>query len=642
MDPGAMEWYYIDRSSAEFGPFRADRMRSWYAQGCFPMGTDLLVRLGEWKRHVPVRALFPGEPFAGPPLRLPPEQLGLAEASRPPPGHYLPPPQQQSPWHLEGRSRSRSRSRQGQAPGYGAPPPSYGGPGAPPHGQSAPPPPPSGPPNAHSGPPPAYGAPSHSYGAPSPGYGAPPPGYGPPPPGYGSPPPPPPPPPHALASDRSPHVGYGAPPYAPPPGYGGSPPAFNHSTPPSYGIHGAGPPGYRPYGPPPSYGAPPPAYGAPPLGYGALPQRSDPGRGRPNERTQRSPKGRNDAKQSKKAKAKAKQAAKQKEDNSGAESAEGSAAEEDAGQGKEGKELTAVEKSNIKEAEAKALRDANPEPTREQKPLELLRDRGGDWIEAVADTHLRSWMFIRDEAAVTYQDFNDLRDKMPWREFKAGGNAVTRKTLWLTRKGCNCPYTYGKDRVESTAMEPWFEDMMRRWLVVMNFKDDDDGINRFPDSVNLNLYDGGQHSVAWHSDDEPLFCGKIQDTRIVSVSLGNSRKFQVGLRAPRRGGILKPEKGSIKNFNLAHGQICTMEGLFQKHFLHQIPKGTGNKQRINATFRWIARHVPECPKSTPEDRAYFANIKGAGKGRGKGGSKGGGQSGGAGHGGFGNWGYASW
>merc|ERR1712019_187603 len=101
-------------------------------------------------------------------------------------------------------------------------------------------------------------------------------------------------------------------------------------------------------------------------------------------------------------------------------------------------------------------------------------------------------------------------------------------------------------------MEPWFEEMMRRWLGNLRL-DDPRNTGGLPNAVNLNLYEHGNHGVSWHSDDEPLFRGKFQDTRIISVSLGSSRKFQIGLRAPRRGGILKPEAGSLKSFTLGHG-----------------------------------------------------------------------------------------
>ena len=36
-------------------------------------------------------------------------------------------------------------------------------------------------------------------------------------------------------------------------------------------------------------------------------------------------------------------------------------------------------------------------------------------------------------------------------------------------------------------------------------------------------------------------------------------------------------------------------GLFQKHYLHQIAKGTTRQPRINATFRTIVEHAASCP-----------------------------------------------
>jgi len=171
---------------------------------------------------------------------------------------------------------------------------------------------------------------------------------------------------------------------------------------------------------------------------------------------------------------------------------------------------------------------------------------------------------------------------------------MTRKTMWLVGEGCRCPYNYGQQQVNAMTFPDWFMVMAKRWLECLNLNGEDkDG--RFPDCVNLNLYETGDHQVSWHSDDEPLFRGKFQDARIISVTLGAMRKFQVGLKAPRRGGILKPERGSVCNFNLGHGQICTMEGLFQKHYLHQIAKGTTRQARINATFRYIQEHAEGCP-----------------------------------------------
>ena len=37
----------------------------------------------------------------------------------------------------------------------------------------------------------------------------------------------------------------------------------------------------------------------------------------------------------------------------------------------------------------------------------------------------------------------------------------------------------------------------------------------------------------------------------------------MGLRGPRKKGVLKPAKGSLRSLPLAHGDILTMEGHFQ-------------------------------------------------------------------------------
>eukprot|EP00931_Biecheleriopsis_adriatica_P059839 TRINITY_DN3586_c0_g1_i2.p1 TRINITY_DN3586_c0_g1~~TRINITY_DN3586_c0_g1_i2.p1 ORF type:complete len:608 (-),score=112.27 TRINITY_DN3586_c0_g1_i2:7-1713(-) len=259
--------------------------------------------------------------------------------------------------------------------------------------------------------------------------------------------------------------------------------------------------------------------------------------------------------------------------------------------------LTPNEMSDLAEEEFKRRRDAHPEPTRREQPLELLRERATDpqnWSDLVANEHLRSWMTIKHEPAVTMEDYRELSDRVPWLEFQGEASArLTRRTMWYTRNGCTCSYQYGKARVTGSPMPPWLEAMMRRWFASLRLSDDS-----LPNCLNLNLYENGRQNVSWHADDEPLFQGKLEDTRIISVSLGETRTFDIGLRAPRRGGVLKPEKGSIQSFDLSHGHICTMEGRFQKHYLHQLGKGSKGASkgaRINVTFRYIKNHQPGCP-----------------------------------------------
>merc|ERR1719327_2191866 len=110
VDPLSLEWLYLDSVSQEFGPFPAQRMREWFLQGFFPRGEELLVRLPEWKEHMPLRVLFPDSKQAfGVPMVLP-------RGSEPPPH------ESRYSWGHDGgrdssgrdaQSRHRSRSRSG-------------------------------------------------------------------------------------------------------------------------------------------------------------------------------------------------------------------------------------------------------------------------------------------------------------------------------------------------------------------------------------------------------------------------------------------------------------------------------------------------------------------------------------------------
>merc|ERR1719263_979055 len=92
--------------------------------------------------------------------------------------------------------------------------------------------------------------------------------------------------------------------------------------------------------------------------------------------------------------------------------------------------------------------------------------------------------------------------------------------------------------------------------------------SEWPNSCNLNLYEDGGMSVGWHTDDERLFNGKFQDIRIISLSLGASRKFELRLNWPDES---KRER-KFTNLVLGDGDICSMEGMFQKHFQHRVPR----------------------------------------------------------------------
>merc|ERR1712110_190764 len=50
------------------------------------------------------------------------------------------------------------------------------------------------------------------------------------------------------------------------------------------------------------------------------------------------------------------------------------------------------------------------------------------------------------------------------------------------------------------------------------------------------------------------------------------------------------------SFILGDGDLCTMEGLCQKHYQHRVPKQIeAQGPRINLTWRWLVRHHKTCP-----------------------------------------------
>lgn len=113
----------------------------------------------------------------------------------------------------------------------------------------------------------------------------------------------------------------------------------------------------------------------------------------------------------------------------------------------------------------------------------------------------------------------------------------------------------------------------------------------WPNCCNMNLYEDGGSAVGWHSDDEALFQGKFRDIVIISISFGVTRKFQIRYNWPE----LDSER-QVQTLMLSSGDMMTMEGMFQKHLQHRIPKeGNVTGPRINLTWRWVVKHTPRCP-----------------------------------------------
>jgi len=217
----------------------------------------------------------------------------------------------------------------------------------------------------------------------------------------------------------------------------------------------------------------------------------------------------------------------------------------------------------------------------------LLGEKRPGWHYALMDEVRRSFVgylqcpFMPSECA---QFFETIKMGTDWTQPMGRVGPMPRKTGWMVLDGCSCKYCYGGVEVAAQTFPPWMKDLMRKVMGHCGLTE-----VQWPDSCNLNLYEDGNHSVGWHADDEALFQGRYKDIRIISLSLGERRKFEVRANCPT-----DAERPLM--LSLGDGDLCTMEGMMQKHYQHRVPKEMGIRgARINLTWRWIFKHTPRCP-----------------------------------------------
>lgn len=233
------------------------------------------------------------------------------------------------------------------------------------------------------------------------------------------------------------------------------------------------------------------------------------------------------------------------------------------------------------------------EKPRQETGLKLVGDLSqAGWQYVLTDDSRRSYAaylptpFSKDQTRLF---FNSIKDGTDWKQPEGPNGPIPRKTAWMVSPGgCSCTYRYGRIEVEAVPFPDWMLNLMATIMPMCGFTDR----SLWPNSCNLNLYEDGGMSVGWHSDDESLFQGKFIDVRIISLSLGAKRKFE--LRANWPGEAERP----LRSVMLADGDMMTMEGMTQKHFQHRVPKeGHVDGPRINLTWRWTVKHTPRCPMS---------------------------------------------
>lgn len=219
---------------------------------------------------------------------------------------------------------------------------------------------------------------------------------------------------------------------------------------------------------------------------------------------------------------------------------------------------------------------------------------GTNWSYCVCDESRRCFMGYLscpvDFNLLPYY-FAMIRDGTEWKEPYGPLGVLPRKTSWMVAAGCTCSYVYGGVEVPPQTFPPWMMEIMETYMPFCGLQD----VSEWPDSCNVNLYENGEMSVGWHADDEPLFQGRTNDIRILSLSLGTARKFEL-----RRNWPEADEKPLVRVI-LGNGAMCTMEGMMQKHYRHRVPKELHVQDpRINLTWRWIKKHNHGCQK-----RSYF-------------------------------------
>lgn len=159
--------------------------------------------------------------------------------------------------------------------------------------------------------------------------------------------------------------------------------------------------------------------------------------------------------------------------------------------------------------------------------------------------------------------FNRLMNEIDWGHLLitiyGKTHPIPRLTKWYGK-----PYNYSGISNLQNELTPLINEI--KSLI-------DEAVGQVFNSVLLNLYESGGHSISWHSDDEP----ELGDT-IASLSLGGVRKFSLKH---------KISKDAV-SIELLPGSLLVMSGDTQKNWLHCVPKTTKQvTPRINLTFRQI-------------------------------------------------------
>lgn len=263
-------------------------------------------------------------------------------------------------------------------------------------------------------------------------------------------------------------------------------------------------------------------------------------------------------------------------------------------------------RSNRRASSQASLLGVIPEKSLDEEPLKQggvlgpvasRSGAGSGWVSVLHDSTRRSFVSYRPNPFTKEQLhrwFKAVRANLNWDRPEVNGRKLPRSACWLTAEGCSCTYRYSGTAWPSVEMSPWFIELTDAVCKVC-------GLNELPNSCNANLYEDGSESVGWHADDEPWFDAKHRDALIISLSLGAARNFLVR--------PLSDQKDQT-TLRLDNGDLCTMEGMMQKHYQHAVlPEPNCRSVRINLTWRWVVKHDSQCIKRNTQAKAKGASLR---------------------------------
>ena len=211
----------------------------------------------------------------------------------------------------------------------------------------------------------------------------------------------------------------------------------------------------------------------------------------------------------------------------------------------------------------------------------------GPWTLALDDRKTQSFVSMQ-RAAFPPEVLGNWLDRLiaevPWNRPSNGRRVMPRLTAWYTKAPCRCEYRYSNFTIPPLEFSPLLDEITHRVAALCGIPHSES-----PNACNVNLYQSGDQAVGMHRDDEPIFGPNTSHVVIVSLSLGARRDFSI-----------LPNGSDTVKVSLGHGDVCTMEGQFQRFYKHGVPRSHQVRNpRVNLTWRWVVHHTASCRRYTP-------------------------------------------